>query len=501
MKALKEFKNVLVPTILFLAVFLPTAQGAVPSTISYQGLLANSSTGAWVSDGNYNLHFALYTALTGGTKVWEEDTVGIPVEKGRFNVILGSTESLVNVPFDVPYWLSIRINGGAELPRTAFTSSPYALNARDIATNTVDSTKIKPAGISFSDLGRNAASSGQVPKWNGTVWQPQNDDVGGTGIISAGDSTFRADSGWVTIGSNFPAYSGAFLVYLSRSYNTASGRTGFGAHVENSLGGDLQAISASLRHTSGTANASIGVSSSVTSDALYRYGVSSFAEPATSHSLSGQGYGVYGSVDYCENAYGVYGTASHATTGYGVYGYANGNTTNWAGYFNGDVNVVGTLTKGGGAFRIDHPLDPENKFLQHSFVESPDMKNIYDGNVVTDASGYVTVQLPDYFESLNRDFRYQLTVIGDFAQAVISEKIHNNRFTIRTDKPNMEVSWQVTGIRADRWAEANRIQVEVDKKPSERGKYIYPTLYGQPVEQGIDWLSSHSAGNDRQTKK
>lgn len=75
---------------------------------------------------------------------------------------------------------------------------------------------------------------------------------------------------------------------------------------------------------------------------------------------------------------------------------------------------------------------------------------------------------------LNHDFRYQLTVIGDFAQAVVSEKIDGNRFQIRTDKPNVEVSWQVTGIRHDKYAEANRIQVAVDKKAGERGKYVHP---------------------------
>ena len=57
------------------------------------------------------------------------------------------------------------------------------------------------------------------------------------------------------------------------------------------------------------------------------------------------------------------------------------------GEFIGDVDVTGTLTKSAGSFKIDHPLDPENKYLSHSFVESPDMMNIYNGNVVLDATG------------------------------------------------------------------------------------------------------------------
>jgi hypothetical protein len=87
------------------------------------------------------------------------------------------------------------------------------------------------------------------------------------------------------------------------------------------------------------------------------------------------------------------------------------------------------------------------------------MMNVYNGNVTTNAAGVAVVKLPGYFQALNRDFRYQLTVIGQFAQAIVAKKIQSNRFTIRTDKPNVEVSWQITGIRQDREANAHRIPV------------------------------------------
>jgi hypothetical protein len=68
------------------------------------------------------------------------------------------------------------------------------------------------------------------------------------------------------------------------------------------------------------------------------------------------------------------------------------------------------------------------------------------GNVTTDANGYATVQLPAGFEAANIDFRYQLTIVGpDFAQAIVYQQISNNTFVIRTDKPGVTVSWQVTG--------------------------------------------------------
>jgi hypothetical protein len=193
---------------------------------------------------------------------------------------------------------------------------------------------------------------------------------------------------------------------------------------------------------------------------------------------AGEGIGVRGS---SATGTGVYATS---TSSYGIYAVS---TSGDAGYFGGDVEVVGDMTvignccaAGAATSRIDHPLDPTNKYLSHSLVESPDMKTVYDGNATTDEKGEVTVQLPDWFEALNRDFRYQLTIVGDqFAQARVSSKIKDNRFTIKTDKPNIEVSWQVTGIRQDPYANAHRTPVEQGKPADEVGKYLHPEEYGQ----------------------
>lgn len=177
---------------------------------------------------------------------------------------------------------------------------------------------------------------------------------------------------------------------------------------------------------------------------------------------------------------------TNVSSGYAIYG-VKGASASFAGYFSGAVHVAGALSKSSGSFKIDHPLDPANKYLYHSFVESPDMMNIYNGNVVTDGSGYANIQLPEWFEALNKDFRYQLTVIGDFAQAIIAQKVQGNQFAIRTDKPNIEVSWQVTGIRKDAYAEKNRIPIEESKKGHEVGRYIHPEVYGLPETLGIDY--------------
>ena len=171
-----------------------------------------------------------------------------------------------------------------------------------------------------------------------------------------------------------------------------------------------------------------------------------------------------------------------------------------AAFFEGDVSVFGNLSKEGGSFKIDHPLDPANKYLYHSFVESPDMKNIYDGVITLDGNGEAVVVLPDWFDALNKDFRYQLTSIGaPGPNLYISEEISGNHFAIAGGKPGAKVSWQVTGTRQDAWANAHRIPVEEPKSAQERGYYMAPELFGQTAEKQImyarhpDMIRKHKA--------
>ncbi|MEP6673935.1 MAG: hypothetical protein ABJA78_02225 [Ferruginibacter sp.] len=202
--------------------------------------------------------------------------------------------------------------------------------------------------------------------------------------------------------------------------------------------------------------------------------------------------GVAGEADggnYTGTIYGVSGTAQKnvaSGTAYGIYGLAFGAATNYAGYFAGNVHVNGTLSKSAGTFKIDHPQDPENKYLVHSFVESPDMMNVYNGNIITGSDGKATVTLPTYFEAENIDFKYQLTVIGQFAQAIVAKEIAQNSFIIETSKPNVKVSWMVTGVRNDRFAQRNRVVPEVAKLPEDRGKYLNPDVYDLPAERAIN---------------
>jgi hypothetical protein len=219
------------------------------------------------------------------------------------------------------------------------------------------------------------------------------------------------------------------------------------------------------------------------------------------------GSGVYGQASG-ENSAGVYGLSQNTQNGVGVAAdgplgvYALGGMQSWygkgievqfstgpyAGTFYGPVFVVGYLTKAGGGFKIDHPTDPANKYLSHSFVESPDMKNVYDGVVELSAKGEATVRLPNWFEALNRDFRYQLTAIGGPAPNLhIAQGVRRNTFKIAGGKHRMKVSWQVTGIRQDQWAEKNRVVVESKKPRVERGFYLHPEAHDKPEEKGVRW--------------
>jgi hypothetical protein len=214
--------------------------------------------------------------------------------------------------------------------------------------------------------------------------------------------------------------------------------------------------------------------------------------------VKGQSNSHYGVYDQSNSSFGVCGFSNSSI---GVYGYS---ASGYAAWLHGKVNIRGPLFKPGGSFKIDHPLDPVNKYLSHSFVESPDMKNVYDGVVVLDRKGKAEIELPDWFGALNKDFRYQLTAIGaPGPNLYIAEEIsdtttttnysssnnnNSSRFKIAGGASGMKVSWQVTGIRKDPWPNANRIQVEEDKPNQERGYYLHPDLYSQPKEKGISHL-------------
>ncbi len=379
----------------------------------------------------------------------------------------------------------------ADIASNTITASNIASNtitASEIATSGVESSEIADGTIIDADISSAAAIS--VSKISGTAV-----NLSSTQIIMGdkqyGDSTIRINSNGINIGDD-DAPSETFLLRTARRYNATGTRYGGYTTLQNTASGRLYGQYISLGFIADGGGRRYGVYADVDNDlasANHLYGGSFTAGHSTK--TAGTTFGIYAS-----------GLGGAGSVSYGIFAAAFGLGANYAGYFAGNVHVTGTLSKSSGSFRIDHPLDPANKYLYHSFVESPDMMNIYNGNVVTDGNGDAIIVMPDYFDALNKDFRYQLTVIGVFAQAIISEELSGTQFAIRTDKPNVKVSWMVTGIRNDKYAAANRIQVEVDKDSREKGLYQHPEVYGlDPYEKSIireQLIEERDAENERE---
>lgn len=293
-------------------------------------------------------------------------------------------------------------------------------------------------------------------------------------------------SGLVGIGTASPA---SWLEVDSKSNTLNGGAVNGGSAVSGTMGGG----STGLVATGGDGDLSIDASGNG-GTGLVAQGGSSTSIPGTGLIAQG-GFGeqtgeggsgiiAMGTGGQDDGSGGFFSGGNFFDDGDGIDAFAG---SGLAGYFNGNVTVTGSISAGTKDFKIDHPLDPANKYLVHASVESSEMKNIYDGAVTTDAEGNATVSLPSWFEALNTDFRYQLTVIGQFAQAIVSRKVQNNEFAIRTSVPNVEVSWQVTGVRHDAYAMANPLVVEEQKDARLRGYFIHPELYGAQPERQIQW--------------
>lgn len=208
--------------------------------------------------------------------------------------------------------------------------------------------------------------------------------------------------------------------------------------------------------------------------------------------LTGFTHGVRAQADSVD-ARAMLGFASASTgTTYGVRGQSN----SASGF--GLYSVGNTGASGLKSFRIDHPLDPENKYLLHYSTESPTPQNFYVGNAVTDAQGYAWVELPSYFSEINKNFKYQLTVVdgpnsgeNDFVQVKVRQKIREGRFQIRTSAPHTEVSWRIDADRNDLYVRNRPPKDVVEKEGHERGRYQHPEFYGLGFERGMERDERH----------
>jgi len=470
---------------------------------TYQGTLEDNGAPA---DGFYDMRFTLWDDPTPGapdTQFGSTVVTGVNIVDGLFKTDLDMTDEAFQSLQSLYLQIEVRLFGDptyTTLSRQRINYTPRAMYAIESGTAQLAQGLELPVTAVGADSDLNAFNALfhiQNFGTTGTAIRGDGKATGVTGLVSnftsippvpigtgvAGLSRNTAIFGGSQEGDAIRGISiGGTGGYFETRSNTASKYAVQGISTTGSTAGYFE-----LNDTVSFGRPALIVKSDSSQNATF--GIHSIMESTTQGSFStavrgeNKGTGPFG--------IGVWG--SHNGGGWGVYG---SSVSGFAGRFSGDVSIAGTLSKSGGSFKIDHPQDPKNMYLSHSFVESPDMKNIYDGVVVLDKFGQALVTLPSYFNALNQDFRYQLTTIGGYAPVYIATEIESSpnaqQFTIAGGTPGLKVSWQVTGIRHDAWANQNRIPTEEYKEPQNQGKYLNPESFNQPKNKGIGYLESPS---------
>ena len=513
----------IVACLVVVAVSTGIANAGGGTALTYQGRLLDAGVPA---NGTFNVDFSLWDHSAGGIQVGSTISfISLPISDGLFTVQL---DFGANAFDNAERWLEISVDGVPLTPRQPITRAPYAIQTRGIV---VDDNQLVGMGVSpgqqrlrvwnfagggaveavssnraieaistegdMAILASNQSVDGmavfaqhqpsQNQAWLGTpdygVYGRANDVVNDwagyfLGRAHVSDRLFIGREEPLTFaeyfGFNAPVDSGYGGMYIST--NTVDGWPFYGY----AAGGTFD-----MWHyydgTDDTWKLNVGGSNRVL--------VRGDGKIAMADSFPGFPFGG-AKLFVSSDANSSSGVIAFSEIGAAIGGVT---TTGLAGQFVGDVliqgncDVNGDLTVSGNkAFQIDHPLDPAYKYLYHYSTEGPDPLLIYRGNVILDGNGEAWVELPDYFEEINRDFHYQLTAIGaPGPNLYIAREIANNQFKVAGGQPLMKVSWTVTGVRNDPYMREYGAPVEQDKPAEHRGKYLHPELYGQPKEMAV----------------
>ena len=505
-------------------------QAALGTAFTYQGQLKQGGNPV---NANCDFQFSLWNAESNGTQVGTTQTKSnVSVSNGLFTTSL----DFGSVFTGDALWLAVAVRCPAGSgsyttlsPRQGLTAAPYALGLRPGAAIVGQEGAYSALSVSNGYPGGvwPPAEKKAVAAWtsDGTaLWGAAGSGTGVYGASTDGAGVYGASDNVGVYGRSGGAAGTGVYGQATATSGPTDGVLG------ESSSPDGRGVRGLALATSGATIGVYGWSASTEGHGVvgvaeastgYVYGVwgasnSTDGRGVDGHACatSGQAIGVYGQ-SASTGGTGVYGWAtatsgnpvgvvgrSDSPDGAGVLGYASANSTSaigvygqatsagYAGYFLGNVHVEGNFSASGSkAFKIDHPLDPANRYLYHFAQEGPEVQNVYNGLVTLDARGEALVSLPAYFSVLNAGpFRYQLTAIGvPMPNLHIAQEIQDNAFRIAGGVPGKKVSWEVTAVRNDPYLRDHPVRAEVDKPAGERGTYLYPEGYGQPRELGLDY--------------
>ncbi len=463
---------------------LPVLAGLFGTAFTYQGSLTD---GGGPADGTYDLHFLLYAAANAPLPIASFGPLqDVEVVEGLFTVELDFGSQFTGEE----RWLGIGVRPGnstggytALSPLQRLSATPHAVIANRFVLPFIG-TGNTSAGELFTTHLFDLTQSGSAAAIHGAAT--------GTGTGVMGEALASAAIG--VVGKHNATTGFVSAVYGESSSTSGRGVYGHNLSSSGSAAYGVQGITqSSTSGASGVRGVANGGGSALT------YGVRGESNSTGGAGVVGIGgkYGVYGlsneggvdsagvlAISAEVDGTGITGRCSAGgSVSTGIFGQATGG--GWAGFFEGGVYVTGTLSGPDKAFLIDNPANPEHEYLQHSVVESDERRNIYDGVVAPNTDGSATVTLPDWFDSLNGSFRYQLTCIGGHAPVYVASEIQDNQFTIAGGRAGLKVSWQVTGVRIDPYAAAHPFQAVRPKAAADRGKYLDAAAHGRSAEHQI----------------
>jgi len=521
-------KNTGLTLLFILSIFF--AFGQAPQKMSYQAVIRNA-TDNLVSNTNIGMQISILQSTSTGIAVFIETHSVTTNINGLATLEIGTGTTVTGVFSNIdwsagPYFIksetdltggtTYTISGTSELMSVTYalySENAFSGNYSDLTNAPTNvSTFTNDAGYITSPNDADSDPANEIQSLQ-LVGQSLTISSGNTVTLPAGSNTLDQayDQGGSGVGRTITVDAGEVAISTATSNGIAlratNTNTGVSIIADNTSSlNTFSTIQGSTNSNSTIASAIIGNSSGVAwgvSGQVQAVGTAQAAVYGSNLRTTG-GHGVYGI-----GLNGVVGETNYSqgnalwgenfdaiaplgngvgTAGIGYYGVVGQDRYNGAAagaygvLSNGDFGATGVKT-----FLIDHPEDPENKILRHFSTESNEVLNIYRGNAVFDANGEAIVQLPEYYEEINKNPSYNLTPVGAYAELYVKKEIANGTFIIGGGQMGLKVSWTIYAERNDLYLQQfpEKRDVVIEKREGQKGKYFMPYLYNQPKEKAV----------------